>query len=244
MYFDSSTNSQKKSSKLIFQLFYRQPSELILFLHETPGARFCLIPGDYPSKGMKEEKLLLGQMKMLGISKSIKRHKIQQRNGKCIQYSLGDSQAKCYLEKILIPKLLQNDTQCTRICNVPQLQNILELSNLTGLSPCTDQAEYECMITLLRTHPVPRDEKCKPECNTISFETRSKSFPLPKKNQAMLSLYFDSNHMTTFDEYLIFDDLGVLVAVGGSLGLFLGFSFLQFAIWILKLGLQWFSKRN
>ena len=215
-----------------------------MFLHETPGARFCLIPGDYPSKGMKEEKLLLGQMKMLGISKSIKRHKIQQRNGKCIQYSLGDSQAKCYIEKVLIPKLIHNDTQCTRICNVPQLQDILELSNLTGLSPCTDQAEYECMITLLRTHPVPRDEKCKPECNTISFETRSKSFPLPKKNQAMLSLYFDSNHMTTFDEYLIFDDLGVLVAVGGSLGLFLGFSFLQFAIWILKLGLQWFSKRK
>ena len=242
MYCLTTDSLKKSSSKLNHSTcFCRQPSELILFLHETPGARFCLIPGDYPSKGMKEEKLVLGQMKLLGISKSIKRHKIQQRNGKCIQYTLGNSQAKCYIEKVLIPKLVQNGTGCTRICSVPQLQNILELSNLT-LSPCTDQAEYQCMITLLRTHPVLRDENCLPECNTISFETRSKSFPLPKKNQAMLSLYFDSNHMTTFDEYLIFDDLGVLVAVGGSLGLFLGFSFLQFATWVLKLGLQWLRR--
>ena len=191
---------------------------------------------------MKQEKLQLGQMKMLGISKSIKRHRIQKTNGKCIEYTKGNSQAKCYIEKVLIPKLVQNSTGCTRICTIPQFWDILELADLDYLSPCTDQAEYECMITLLRTHPAERDSKCLPECNRISFETQSKSFPLPKANQAILNLYFDSNHMTTFDEYLIFDDLGVLVAVGGSLGLFLGFSFLQFATWILKMGLKWFNR--
>ena len=57
---------------------------------------------------------------------------------------------------------------------------------------------------------------------------------MPKSNLALVSLYYDSNHMTTFEEYLNFDEQGVLVAVGGSLGLFLGFSFLQFATCIMK----------
>ena len=106
------------------------------------------------------------------------------------------------------------------------------------LSPCASQADYECMITLLRTHPNIRDEFCLPDCSQVQFQTRGKTFPLPKSNIAMVSFYYDSNHMTTYEEYLNFDEQGVLVAVGGSLGLFLGFSFLQFATLILKNGLK------
>ena len=120
----------RKFSSLTRLFFARQPLELILFLHETAGARFGLIPGDYPSRGMKEERLRLGEMKMLGITKSIKSLKVQRQRGTCKDYSIGDSQAKCYLQNVLLPKLLKNGTNCEGVCHIPQLQDILELSEV------------------------------------------------------------------------------------------------------------------
>ena len=122
--------SKTRKFSSLTRLFYRQPLELILFLHETPGARFGLVPGDYPSRGMNEERIRIGEMKMLGITKSIKRLKIQKQRGNCKDYPIGDSQAKCYIQMVLLPKILKNDTNCQKVCKIPQLQDILEFSQV------------------------------------------------------------------------------------------------------------------
>ena len=49
----------------------------------------------------------------------------------------------------------------------------------------------------------------------------------------MVQMYFTSDYVTLHEEYLIFDFSSIVVAVGGSLGLFLGFSFLQCGTFIL-----------
>ena len=61
----------------------------------------------------------------------------------------------------------------------------------------------------------------------ISYVTMSKSIPHDIKNMAMVQMYYQSDHITVLEEYLIFDFTSILVAIGGSLGLFLGFSFFQ-----------------
>ena len=50
----------------------------------------------------------------------------------------------------------------------------------------------------------------------------------------LAKLYYTSNYIILHEEYLIFDLNSIVVAVGGSLGLFLGFSFLQCGNFILK----------
>ncbi len=46
-------------------------------------------------------------------------------------------------------------------------------------------------------------------------------------NLALVLLRYQSDRMTLYEEFLIFDFSAIIVALGGSLGLFLGFSFFQ-----------------
>ena len=48
-------------------------------------------------------------------------------------------------------------------------------------------------------------------------------------------MYYISNYQTLQEEYLIFDNSSILVAIGGSLGLFIGFSFFQCGNLILEI---------
>ena len=65
---------------------------------------------------------------MLGISKSFKRLKVQRQRKLCKYYSIGNSQAKCYIQKVLLPRIIKNDTDCKTVCFIPQVQDVLELS--------------------------------------------------------------------------------------------------------------------
>ena len=48
----------------------------VMILHESPGSRFSLIPGDYLGKGSVKETIKLGEMKLLGISQQKKEFSI------------------------------------------------------------------------------------------------------------------------------------------------------------------------
>jgi hypothetical protein len=72
-----------------------------------------------------------------------------------------------------------------------------------------------------------RDTKCKTPCTETTFMTTMKALPHDLKEYAILYLYYQTNEVDLHEEYLIFDFSSILTAVGGSLGLFLGFSFFQ-----------------
>ena len=77
------------------------PDHFVMILHESPGSRYSLVPGDYLSKGTLKETIRLGELKLLGISKQKKELFVQRENGACRDYDPDDSPAKCYIEKIL-----------------------------------------------------------------------------------------------------------------------------------------------
>ncbi len=54
------------------------------------------------------------------------------------------------------------------------------------------------------------------------------------RKQVSLSLEFSSMEVEVQEELLIFDFNAILSAVGGSLGLFLGFSFLDYLSYIFE----------
>ena len=50
---------------------------------------------------------------------------------------------------------------------------------------------------------------------------------------------FQSLKMTIIQEYLVYDWKGMITSVGGSLGLFLGFSFLDFSFHLINAFEKW-----
>ena len=215
------------------------PQELIILLHETPGSRYSLVPGDYVSKGTTEVRFKPGQLTDLGVSKEIKTLKIDKTEGKCQDYLGTDSQSKCYL-KILANKLhrvSENEgCQNVKICWIPQVRNILKKEDV---DQCLTKVEYECMQKVLKTDPEEMNVQCPQSCTHISYKIQVKSLPQDMTQHAILLMYYTSNGYLLFEEYLVFDEIAIIVALGGSLGLFLGFSCYQcfdsIALGIVKL---------
>ena len=71
------------------------------------------------------------------------------------------------------------------------------------------------------------NDLCPNSCTEISYETMSKSIPHDLSDMTLISMYYQSDHLRLFEEYPVFDFTSILVAIGGSLGLFLGFSFFK-----------------
>ena len=71
------------------------------------------------------------------------------------------------------------------------------------------------------------NDLCPNSCTEISYETMSKSIPHDLSDMALISMYYQSDHLRLLEEYLVFDFTSILVAIRGSLGLFLGFSIFQ-----------------
>ena len=55
----------------------------------------------------------------------------------------------------------------------------------------------------------------------------SRRIPHDISDLALVYMSYHSDRMLLLEEYLVFDFSSILVAIGGSLGLFLGFSFFQ-----------------
>ena len=114
------------------------PDNVVLILHETPGERYSLIPGDALSKGSKIEKVKVGEMKTLGIDIQKKDRNVQRVDGHCKDYDPEDSQAKCYLEKVMKARFQNGNVEAkeicsqtdggnlTQICLIPQAMNVLK----------------------------------------------------------------------------------------------------------------------
>ena len=101
------------------------------------------------------------------------------------------------------------------------------------------------MMNLLITKPSQRNELCPRPCTEIKYETTSNTVR-HDLNLALVQMFYQSDRISLLEEYLIFDFASILVAIGGSLGLFLGFSLFQsgsqlFDV-IVELSLKWMNK--
>ena len=133
--------------------------------------------------------------------------------------------------------ILKDCENVQNICLIPQAKDIFEDS--FDLEQCTTKEEYECMRNLLKTNVSLRNEVCPDSCMEINYQTISKSLPHDHPNYAILLMYYASDHHTIKEEYLVFDFNAIIVALGGSLGLFLGFSFFQCGMTIVDNIFKW-----
>ena len=82
---------------------------------------------------------------------------------------------------------------------------------------------------------------CPKPCTTHSFEafdSRVEQPGLPTM-ESTLNIYFRDNQTQIETEYELFGTTSIIASIGGSMGLFLGFSCLDSAMYMAERGMNW-----
>ena len=58
---------------------------------------------------------------------------------------------------------------------------------------------------------------------------------VPDNNRRLLNIRIEGKEITVYEEYVVYDFNGIVGTVGGSLGLFVGFSFLDIILLIIAI---------
>ena len=78
--------------------------------------------------------------------------------------------------------------------------------------------------------------ECPMNCKVLKYSGRKKLNPVFTNNSDVeVDYQFPSEEVMYFKEYVIYDFSGMIGSVGGSLGLFIGFSFLDFIFYLINL---------
>ena len=80
-------------------------------------------------------------------------------------------------------------------------------------------------------------QTCHKACQIFQYAGKVKFIPMVDSELVGVdwTYTFSSNDMTVNEEYLIYDFVGALGSIGGSLGLFMGFSCLDLGFHIIEL---------
>ena len=98
---------------------------------------------------------------------------------------------------------------------------------LDNLPVCRNKTELECFIQSKRASQkeIGRENLIKP-CTLLQYKSVGATWYNPKRNEAIFRMTFQKPpRVTVKEEYLIYDLLTMIGAVGGTLGIFIGFSF-------------------
>ena len=93
---------------------------------------------------------------------------------------------------------------------------------------CKQEKEAKCAFNVIRSlfGKVTASGKCKKSCTTLQYSGKVLYEKLWNENGMKVSFRYKTPEDTTvFEEYLVYDTIGVIGAVGGTLGMCIGFSF-------------------
>ena len=112
---------------------------------------------------------------------------------------------------------------------------------------CETVYDHTCMVWEFKYALDEIIQKCPKNCVNVQYTGKS-TFSLPttgdaSKYERKYNLYFISTKTTVEEEYLIMDFTGLIGAIGGTLGLFIGFSFKEITTLLIE-GLRWILRKS
>ena len=119
-------------------------------------------------------------------------------------------------------------------CNGLFLSEIVRQLPMCKMFHMDDGRELECFYDVFEM--TLRNVTTKP-CTLLQYKVRNYQEDFQMGYDARLTSFaiaFDSPHVSVKEEYLIYDMVAMVSAIGGTLGLFVGFSFSEMASSILK----------
>ena len=105
---------------------------------------------------------------------------------------------------------------------------------LDQVSLCESATELECFQEVAAG--VKKETVTKP-CNLLQYKVLDNAYPIKPQNQAGFRLSFQTPlRVSVKEEYLIYDMLTMVSAIGGTMGLCIGYSFYEFFIFMWNSG--------
>ena len=124
---------------------------------------------------------------------------------------------------------------CEKVCLSELMKSLIPLeNNITSLPECENFDEFSCMSIRIEYALSSLRGNCSDEkiCKITQFKAKVESYDmaLPYSNQNGINLMVSSTAFKrqVFEEYLVYDFIGMVGSVGGSLGLFVGFSIFDY----------------
>ena len=134
---------------------------------------------------------------------------------------------------------------CDAPCRIPNYWMCSYFEIVAGLPICKNTDEKQCYINALNY--AKKNIPLKP-CTSLGYEGKNTLWPHSKKNEAMVKVIFESPpKVKVKEEFLIFDMVAMISAIGGTMGLCVGFSFREIFGYLyqwIEFGLKGFKDRN
>ena len=106
--------------------------------------------------------------------------------------------------------------------------------------PICGSANSKDMINIIDVVFEKTMKKCQSSCSTYEYYGKKASLNQMESGKSLqLWFMFETMEMTIRQEYIIYDHIGLISSVGGTLGLFIGFSFYDALCWFLERIQQW-----
>ena len=163
-------------------------------------------------------------------------------NLKPVQYNLYQPTSNCSTESHYkcVGLRLQEKEQyknCTKFCIPVIFQTLVNLVSNKSLQICESVEENFCMVQSMWNDVMDKASKeCPKNCHISEYIGKVKYYqPNYPNSIAEWSYVIPLTDMMVYDEYLIYDHVGMIGSIGGSLGMFIGLSFLDFFFYLIEL---------
>ena len=143
----------------------------------------------------------------------------------------------CIAEGGLVKEISNYSKSCPKIC-IPSMTkayfDYYEGEDNLILQPCDELIHDECMINETQKYISNGwfNSRCRIQCTRFEYNGKDIAIDSDKfqtgNNSATLALYYGSDSRTVLKEYWIYDEIGLIGNLGGSLGLIMGFSVFGF----------------
>ena len=113
------------------------------------------------------------------------------------------------------------------------------LGQKSRLPQCLKYGDFRCIVRHFQDNVTlsmlnEKVTQCKRPCINMQLSYEKRIFMQLKTlvNKSSVAIYYDNTDTIVTEELLLYDLNSIVSAVGGSLGLFLGFSCFQVAMWV------------
>ena len=124
--------------------------------------------------------------------------------------------------------------KCTPISLPPAFQEVLPDCQTKEELQCAQKVEVNLWMSL-------KLEDCPRPCSVLQYNEKGVTYQSTDDHSISFAFQFMwHDHLIVHEEYLIYDLVGMVGSVGGTLGMFIGFSFSNVISHILSIVKQYF----
>jgi hypothetical protein len=165
-----------------------------------------------------------------------------ERLSPCDRYKNGNSPSTCFSKAYVDMLLKPLHNNCNITCQIVQLKSVFDLTR-PDVPKCHLISDYNCNLNA--AYDLPTTEHCKEPCTSTQFLADITEIPgQGSKRTLTVWIILASEIVTIHEEYLVYDFLSFVGSFGGSLGLFVGFSFYDFGSMLTNIVFAKLTKRR